>query len=79
MYVLDPNKPHDFGAGIRRPMEIHGCIEREIRFSVQFAPGPRDEMVLRLATPLTGMQVRGELQSADGQDTPRVYEFVRTR
>jgi hypothetical protein len=79
MYLLDPNKPHDFGAGSRRRMEIHESTEREIRFAVQFLPTQRDEMVLRLVTPLTGGSVRGELQSADGQETPKVYEFVRTR
>ena len=79
MYLLDPNKPNDFGAGVRRPMEIHDSTEREIRFSVQFPPGPREDMLLRFARPLSGAHIRGELQSVDGKDDPRVYEFVRMR
>jgi len=79
MYLLDPNKPHDFAAGSRRRMEIHEFTDREIRFAVQWLPTLRAEKVLRLAAPLIGSSVRGEMQSADGQDEAQVYEFTRTR
>ena len=79
MYLLDPNKPHDFAAGSRRRMEIHSASDREVRFAVQWLPTQRDEMVLRLSSPLASQSVHGVLQSVDGQDEPRAYEFARTR
>lgn len=79
MYLLEPSKPHDFTAGSRRPMEIHQAKEQEIRFAVNWFPNLRDEMVLRLAAPLSGNSVHAVLQSADGQREPRDYEFVRTK
>ena len=78
MYLLDSNKPHDFTAGERQPMQIHQTTEREIRFEATFA-GVHDEMVLRLAKPLGGNLFHAVLQSADGQDEPRDYEFIRIK
>ena len=79
MFLLNPDKPHDLAVGSRRLMEIHKSTEREIYFAVQWSPKQRDEMVLRLAAPLTEDSVRGELQSAGGKDTPRIYNFTRIR
>ncbi len=78
MFLLDPNKPHDFGAGSRHCMEIHDFTEKEIQFAVQWLPTERDEMVLRLTSPLSGRAVSGVLLSADGSSTPLDYEFART-
>lgn len=79
MYLLDPNKPRDFAAGSRRRMEIHQASDREIHFAVQWLPTQREELVLRLSSPLAGKSVHGVLRSADGQDEPSAYEFARTR
>jgi hypothetical protein len=79
MYLLDPNKPHDFKAGSRRPMDIHQAKEREIWFAVNWFPDLHDEMVLRLTAPLSGNSVHAILQSADGKDDPRDYEFIRIK
>jgi len=76
MFILDPNKPHDFDAGRRLRMQIHISTEQQIRFAVQGMP---DEMVLRFLTPLAGSSFRGELQSADGKDSPTDFEFRRIR
>lgn len=79
MYLLDPKKPHDFGAGSPRRMEIHQANDREIRFAVQWLATRRDEMVLRFASPLSGRSVRGTLESAEGDDPPRAYQFARVK
>ena len=79
IFLLNPNKPHNFAAGSRRLMEIHRSTETEIYFAVQWLPTQREEMVLRLAAPLTEDSVRGELQSVGGKDTPRIYNFTRAR
>lgn len=76
MFILEPSKPHDFDAGLRLRMEIHSSTKQEIRFAVRGMP---DEMVLRLFSPLAGSSFHGELQSADGKDSPTEYEFMRIR
>jgi hypothetical protein len=79
IYLLDPNKPRDFAAGMRLPMQIHQITEQEIHFDVDWSPNVHDKMVLRLAKPLGGNSVNAVLQSTDGQDEPRDYEFIRIK
>jgi hypothetical protein len=79
MFLLDPSRPKDFAAGSARPMLIRRYTDTEIRFRVDWRPDVHDEMVLRLSSPLQGHRVHGVLASADHSDTPRDYEFVRTR
>lgn len=79
MFLLDPNRPKNFSAGSARPMEIHRFTDKEVRFTVEWKPEIHDEMILRLSSPLQGERVHGVLESADRSDTPRDYEFVRTR
>ena len=78
LYILDPNKPHDFSAGSRHRMEIQKATDREIRFAVQLLPTRRDEMVLLLSLPLAGKAVFAVLRTQDGTGEPRTYEFVKT-
>lgn len=79
VFLLDPNRPHDFAAGAPRQMQIHNTTDSEIRFAVDWLPSVHDEMILRLNSPLKAKLVRGVLASADGSDTPREYEFIRTK
>ena len=79
MFLLHPDRPQDFAAGSPRPMQIHRATDTEIRFAVDWLPDVHDEMILRLTSPLQGERVHGVLESADRSDTPRDYEFVRTR
>ncbi|HEV8059686.1 MAG TPA: hypothetical protein VGP68_07425 [Gemmataceae bacterium] len=79
LFLLDPNKPHDFSTGSRRRMEIQKASDREIRFAVQWLPTQRDEMLLLLSSPLAGRSVSAELRSQDGQDEARTYEFIRIK
>jgi hypothetical protein len=79
MFLLDPNKPHDFTVGSRRLMEIHDASGQEIRFAVQWLPTKRDELVLRLSKPTGGTSIHGVLQSADGRDEMGAYEFALTK
>jgi hypothetical protein len=79
IYLLDPNKAHDFTAGSRFPMEIHQTKEREIWFAVNWFPDRHEELVLRLNTPLSSNSVHAVLQSADGKDDPRDFEFIRIK
>ena len=78
LYLLDPNKPHDFSGGSRRLMEIQKATDREIRFAVQWLPTRRDEMVLVLASPLTGRSVSAVMRSQDEKSEARTYELIRT-
>jgi len=77
IYILDPNKPGDFDAGSRRRMVIRASSEQEICFSVHWFPDLKEDLVLRLATPLTGGSVHGVLQQADGQSMPLDFVFTR--
>lgn len=79
MFLLDPNRPRDFTSGSARPMKIHHFNDNEVRFTVTWKPGVQDGMILRLSSPLQGDKVHAVLESADGSDTPRDYEFVRAR
>jgi hypothetical protein len=60
-------------------MQIHRITDTEIRFAVDWLPDVHNEMILRLSSPLQGRRVHGILESADRSDTPRDYEFVRTK
>lgn len=79
MFLLDPNRPKDFAAGLARPMQIHRFTATEIRFAVEWKPGVHDEMVLRLSSPLQGETAHGVLESAGRPGTPRDYEFFRMK
>ena len=79
MFLMHPDRPHDFAAGSRRPMQIIRTTDTEIRFRVDMLPDVHDEMILRLSSPLQGRRVHGVLESVDHSGTPRDYEFVRKR
>src|SRR5690349_14978624 len=79
MFLLQPDRPHDFASGSPRTMQIHRATDTEIRFGVNWLGDIPDEMILRLSSPLQGQRVHGVLESADGSGAPREYEFVRTK
>jgi len=79
MFLLEPDRPQDFAAGSSRPMQIHRATDTEIHFALDWQPNVRDEMILRLSSPLQGKRVHGVLDSVDRLGTPRDYEFVRTK
>lgn len=79
MFLLEPDRPQDFAAGSSRRMQIYRATDTEIHFAVDWQPNVRDVMILRLSSPLQGKRVHGVLDSIDGLDTPRHYDFVRTK
>jgi len=79
MLLLDPNRPHDFGAGRPFPMQIRQSTETEIRFAVAWPPTLHEELILKLNSPLGSSGVRGTLSDADGTGRSEEYEFTQTR
>jgi hypothetical protein len=77
MFLLEPNRPHDFSAGSPRLMRILEASEKVIRFDVEWKPGVRSEMVLKLSEPLQGRRVRGTLEETNGSGAPEEFLFLR--
>ena len=79
MFLLSPDRPHDFAAGSPHTMQIRYASETEIRFAVDWLPDFHEELILRLSAPLQGRRVRGTLESDEQTDAATEYMFVRIR
>lgn len=77
VFILDPNKPHDFTAGRRCPMQFQRQEPQDLYFTVKILPKRIDKMHLHLAAPLAGEQIKAILQMEDGSGSPVNYEFRR--
>lgn len=78
VFILDPNKPHDFTAGRRCPMQFQRQEPQDLYFTVEILPERTDKMHLHLASPLAGELIKAILQMEDGSGSPVNYEFRRT-
>ncbi len=79
MFILDPNKPDDFSAGLPRRMQDVSATGLEMRYRVDWGADNRKNYVLMLESPLQDEPVLGVLQAADGAGAPRTYQFKRIR
>ncbi len=79
VFILDPNKPHDFAAGRRCPIQVQRQEPQDLYFTVQFLPERTDKLHLHFASPLQGEQIIAILQEQDGTGSPVNYEFHRLK
>lgn len=77
VFLLEPNRPHDFSAGSPRPMRILEVSEAIVRFEIEWKPGVRNELVLKLNEPLRGWRVRATLEQAKDSGAPEELLFLR--
>lgn len=79
MFILDADKPGDFGAGLRCPMQITQASKDSIRFAVDWTPDNHEELTLLLAGPLQSVPVRAVLHESNGDGAPMDYLLRRIR
>ncbi len=79
IFLLDPEHPHDFGAGSPNDMVIHRVTPTEIWFRVSWSTDVQEELVLRFPSQLRGHRVVGILETVDHSGAPQEYSFFRVR
>jgi len=79
IFLLDPEHPHDFGAGLSEDMMIQRVTPTAIWFSVAWSPDHHQELILRFPSELRGRRVVGILETVDQSGAPKEYSFLRVR
>lgn len=79
IFLLDPEHPHDFGAGSPVDMMIHRVTPTAIWFSVAWSPDHHEELIVRFPSELRGRRVVGILETVDQSGAPKEYSFLRIR
>ncbi len=79
VFILDPDKPHDFASGRRCDMEIRRSEAQDICFTVHFLPQRSEDLHLHLKSPLMGDRVQAVLRDTTGSDAPTEFEFHRVQ
>ncbi len=74
-FLLRPEKPNDFLAGVSLPMAISQHSANEVLFSVDFGNGQIDHMRLSFPHRITGNTCEGVLQDQGGGDAPIRFVF----
>jgi hypothetical protein len=77
VYIMDANKPGDFAAGQKYPIQIQSELPNRVVFVVFFAPHQPDIVALKLNGPVAGPSFHGVMQSADGRGDPINFDFQR--
>jgi len=79
VYILDANKPGDFAAGQRFPIQVQRDQPDNVFFVVFFAPHEPDRVILKLNEPISGPEFHAVMQSADGRGDPITFDFKRVK
>lgn len=74
-FLLQPEKPNDFLAGVSLPMAINQHTANEVLFSVDFGNGQIDRMKLSFPGGIAGNICEGVLQDQGGGDAPIKFIF----
>ena len=77
--IMDANKPGDFAAAQRYPIQIQREQPDNVFFVVFFAPHQPDRVILKLNEPIAGTEFHGVMQSADGRGDPITFDFKRVK
>lgn len=79
IFLLEPEHPHDFGAGVARDMMIQRVTATAIWFRVAWSPEDHEELILRFPSELRGRRVVGILETVDPSGAPKEYSFLRVQ
>jgi hypothetical protein len=79
MFILDPNKPHDFLAGRRAEAQLQRVESQDMYFTVDMPPARPLNLHLHLKSPLQGDTVQAEIGDADGSSRSPAFELRRVQ
>ena len=79
MFILDPNKPNNFSAGLKMPILILKFSDEEIQFEVKGYEISVDKFVLDFDEPLSNKTVHAVLKQTNTTSSPQNFEFHRVQ
>ena len=78
-FLLEPEKPHNFDAGIAFPIRILERRPHELVCEVRFSPTQLDKFVLKLPESFPQGKFDATMVDAEPGDTPIKFTFKRVR
>jgi hypothetical protein len=77
VYLLDPDFPHDFAQGRKRPVTITASSETILEFTVRWSLRESENLRLNLRDGISGDEFRGELSGSVSGAKPEPLVFRR--
>jgi len=78
VYLLDPDAPHEFRQGRKRPVTITNSLPKVLEFTVRWSLRESESLRLHLPDGIGSDQFRGQLSGAGPEEKPEMLVFRRT-